>query len=320
MVRIIQVNIFGFIYLSIVIFYGNIELSYGLLAKCCPIDSRINNADGTMGNCVKSENATDWESYNVHISPHIPQFPQCNFNIQQIFQAPSDFSILNGCLDKSVDGQFYTFQCNDQPTTTVHKLNKCCPVNHSYDHTERLCIPNTDSILHFRELFGENIVIFEEKVPDCSDDEAFVEYYTLAHDIDFVDRSLKITTEHYPAGEILHTDKYCVESLVNTIVAEQNQRHVIVRSCRPRNICATIPCIRRCCKSDQMMVRNAITKKTECVQHPNNANFIPIFYDINFPLQPNKSQDQIHLKGLTQLFFCYFSTVLKLFCSSQVVF
>lgn len=273
------------------------------MPKCCPSDSRINIVDATIKSCAKSENTTiDWDAYNVAVSADHTQFPRCEFGVRRTFEAPADFAELNGCLDKSIDGHFYAFHCNGQPTTAVHRLNKCCPLNHSYDHTERFCVPNTDSTLHFQELFGDNVVIFEPKVPDCADDEAFVEYYSTAHDIAFVDRNLKITTEHYPRGEVLASAKYCVEGLVNAAAGERSQRHLIVRSCRPRNVCNEIPCIRRCCKSDQMYQRNAVTKKSECVTHPSSANFMPVFYDINFPLVPNKSQDQIHLKGMTSRF------------------
>lgn len=299
MIRLLQANR---ICIAITILCGNIVFSGASLAKCCPGDSRLNIVDATIKSCVKSENVTsDWDSYNVAISSNGTQFPHCEYSVQRAFEAPVDFAELNGCLDKRIDGQFYAFHCNGQPATAVHKLNKCCPLNHSYDHTERFCVPNTDSILHFNGLFRDNVVIFEPKVPDCDDGEAFVEYYSTAHDIEFVDRNLKITTEHFPKGEVLPSEKYCVEGLVNAAV-EQTQRHLIVRSCRPRDICNRIPCIRRCCKSDQMYQRNPVTKKSECVAHPSSANFMPVFYDINFPLEPNKSQDQIHLKGMTMVF------------------
>lgn len=297
--RFVRVHSPVFLCISIAILLGNLATSSALLAKCCPADTLIDIASGNI-NCVKSENTTEWDSYNIAVSPDQTQFPLCEYNVQHIFQAPTDFSVLNGCLDKSPDGEFYSMECKNHPTVAVHRLNKCCPVNHSYDHTERFCVPNTDSVLHFQELFGNNLVVFEPNVPDCTDDEAFVEYYTTAHDIDFVDRNLKIVSDQFPSGELLQSDKYCVEGLINSTAVKRQERHVIVRSCRPRNICDDIPCIRRCCKNDQMYQRDPVTKKPQCVQHPNSANFVPIFYDINFPLEPNKSQAKIHQKGLTQ--------------------
>lgn len=310
--RFVRVYSFVFVCISVAILFGNFATISGSLPKCCPSDTLIEMSNNNI-NCVKSENATKWDSYNIAVSSDQTQFPHCAYSIQQLFQAPTDFSILNGCLDKNANGEFYSMECNDQPTIAVHKLNKCCPVNHSYDHTERFCVPNSESVLHFQELFGDNLVVFETNVPDCADDEAFVEYYTIAHDIDFVDRNLKIVTDQFPDGEILQTDKYCVEGLVNTAAEKVQERHVIVRSCRPQNICDNIPCIRRCCKSDQVYSRDPKTRKTQCIKHPNNANFVPIFYDINFPLAPNKSQEQIHLKGLTQFPMKYICRCL--FCS-----
>lgn len=287
-----------------------------VLRKCCPMESIIKSANGeSIGDCVKRGADINWDSNNLEFSfTNISESesPLCKPEVKQIFQLSTDFDELNGCLDQSNDQRFYAMHCLDQPTIAVHKINKCCPVNHSYDHSERFCVTNTDSNLHYRELFKQNVVIFEPKVPVCGDDEVFVEYYSLAHDINFVNHNLKITTEHFPAGEILQTDKYCVEGLVNVDNSTNNIRHIIVRSCRPRTICDTIPCMRRCCKSDQMMQRNRTARTVHCVPHPSNANFMPAFYDIEFPLELNKTQNREHLKGLAQSFFndlltcCYF--------------
>lgn len=272
------------------------------LSKCCPVDGEININSDSIENCVKRGNRSKWNSYNVDLSTNETQFPKCNRDSKKTFQVSTDFVEVNGCLDKSSDGQLYAIHCKEQPGVLVHKLNKCCQTNHSYDYIKRLCVPNTDSVLHFQELFGDNFVVFEPNVPNCADDEAFVEYHTIAHDIDFVDRNLKIVSEHFPSGEMIQSNKYCIEGLVNTDT-DKNKRHVIVRSCRPKTICDRIPCIRRCCKSDQMMEMNWDNNTVNCVQHPENMNFKPVFYDIKTPVESIHQQSYAHPKGLSGFLF-----------------
>lgn len=301
-----------FIFLCVVL--NSVKIS-AILRKCCPMDSVIKNVNGeSILDCVKGGADMNWDWNNlefaVNNNNNESRLPLCKHEVKQMFQVSTDFDETNGCLDQSNDRRFYTLHCLDEPNIAVHKINKCCPVNHSYDHSERFCVTNTDSNLHHRELFKQNVVIFEPKVPVCDDDEVFVEYYSLAHDIDFIDHNLKITTEHFPAGEILQTNKYCVEGLVNTD-DNKNNRHIIVRSCRPRTTCDTIPCMRRCCQSDQMLQRNRTARTVNCVPHPNNTNFMPVFYDIKFPLELNKTQDREHLKGLAlNLFSSIFDLLL----------
>lgn len=217
-----------------------------LLSKCCPIGSQIHINNGNLPNCVKQENATNWELYNVDVSTKETQFPQCNYGVKQIFQASTNLSLLNGCLDKSIDGNLYTIRCKDQPAVDVHKLNKCCPANQSFDQKRQLCASSLASNMRFRQLFGDTVVILEPKMPHCDEDEVFVEFHSTHHDIAFVDRNLRIKSQHFPAGQTLRINQYCIESLLTDEDIVESKWDIIVWSCQPKDVVEKFPHILQC--------------------------------------------------------------------------
>lgn len=230
----------------LLIFSFNRLQTSALLSKCCPIGSEMNIQTGNLPNCIKQDNATDWDLYNVKVSKVETQFPQCDYGVKQIFQASTNVSLLNGCLDKSIDGNLYTIRCKDQPTVAVHKLNKCCPVNQSFDYERRFCVSSLDSIVRFRELFGDAVVIFEPKTPNCTGDDVFVEFHSTNHDIAFVDRNLRIKTEYFPAGQLLRINQYCIESILNNDDDKEGISDIIVWSCQPKDVVEKFPHVVQC--------------------------------------------------------------------------
>lgn len=167
--------------------------------------------------------------------------------------------------------------------TQIRSINKCCPYGQSYDHVARFCILNPYSDSDLENSFGKINV----NVPICTDDEVFVEYHSTYHAIRFDGNDLKVNEETLPP------DKFCIENLVNVRDVNVYDRPVIVRSCRPRSICNYITCIRRCCKTDQVM-----TPKRLCLNHPSAKNLIPSFYDVTSPL--TNTQNQIILQGMNE--------------------
>lgn len=180
------------------------------------------------------------------------------------------------------------------------EVAKCCPIGQSYDRVGRFCAKNADFHSHFVKLFG-NIIPYENIIPDCSEDEVFVEYFSTVHNIQFDGRNLKVD------GKTLLPNKFCIEDLLNIKSGEANNddEYIIVRSCRPRFICEKIPCIRRCCKADQIMLPQPKGKR-ECQYHPNRTNLMPVFYNISLPL--SSDQKEINLKGRIFLCFIYLNS------------
>lgn len=224
-----------------------------VVSKCCPIDSQILVSYGSLPNCVKRENSSaTWDSYNVKMSDVETQFPRCAVGVIPIVSRISaNSSTVNGCLDKSNDDNLYSISCKGQPTIALHKLNKCCPVKHNYDHSKSVCVPSNTSHL----MFGDNVVVLEWKEPQCSANEDLVEFQSMVTNVGFVDQHLRVTNEYFPDGEELRTNKYCIES--NFIVENRAKgAQIIIWICQPKNISDRMPfIIERHMNNDEHLVK-----------------------------------------------------------------
>lgn len=253
------------------------------VAKCC---SEHTVLDIQKHSCESSKNQSNWDVYNIQ-SPS-SSLLNCA-KPRNVFQGREYYIELNGCIDKDKNDQFVAISCLNYSTINVHLMNKCCPFGQSYDHNGRFCAQNSEVHGHFKKLFGNVAVVFRDTVPDCTEDEVFVEYFSTVHKIHFDGKNLNVN------GNTLVSDKFCIEDLVNIKTNKVNgdDKYFIVRSCHPRSICEKIPCIRRCCKADQVMYPQ-LEGQRECQYHPNKKNLLPIFYDVSRPLNNPK---EVHLKG-----------------------
>lgn len=255
------------------------------VTKCC---SEQNVLDIQKHSCESPINLTSWDVYNIQSSSSSSLLACAKPSY--VFKERESYIELNGCIDKNKNDQYVAIACSKDSTIGVHLMNKCCPLGQSYDHSGRFCARNSEVHGHFKRLFENVAVIFENSIPDCSENEVFVEYFSTEHNIHFDGKNLNVN------GNTLMSDKFCIEDLVNIKPNQANnkERHFIVRSCHPRSICKTIPCIRRCCKADQVMFPQPKGKR-ECQYHPNKKNLNPTFYDIRLPLSNNPKE--AHLKG-----------------------
>lgn len=254
------------------------------ITKCC-LDGSV--LDTSAYSCV--QNDTTWDAYNIHPAT----LPNCVHTVTTVFQKDESYIELNGCIDKDINDAFVAVSCSENQKIDVHAMNKCCPIGQSYDHMKRGCVENQNSHAHFKNLFQQSAVVFENVIPKCSDAEVFVEYFSTVHDIQFSGKNVQVN------NDILSPNKFCIEDLINVDPRDsrQNDQHMIIRSCRPRSVCNEITCIRRCCAADQMMMKNP----RRCEPHPENENLKPIFYDLSDPFTSN--QQQTRLKGMKFLFF-----------------
>lgn len=257
------------------------------LDKCCPSGQRLEikrQENGTIFyDCVPSAGESLF-GYNIRLNDE-SQIPVCDNLIATDFSADDHLIWTNGCLD-TVGNAFTSLKCPYHQNVDVHLVYKCCGPGYSYDFNERFCVPNARFLENFSRVFGESVVVFQTKVPRCNDDEVFVEHHSTVHDIWFSRSRIRITPK-YRESETMLPGTFCIEGTVNhTASAEPNTTedldaiHVIVRSCRPREICESVPCVRRCCESDQMMARDNVTKRGVCVPHAENKNLQPIFHDV----------------------------------------
>lgn len=277
------------------------------LDKCCPSGQNLEikrQENGTIFyDCVPSASETLY-GYNIRQNGG-PQIPTCDNLIATDFPAENSIISTNGCLDTKGNAMT-SLKCPYHRDVDVHLVYKCCSPGYSYDFKERFCVPNERYLENFPTLFGESVVVFKTQVPRCNDDEVFVEYHSTIHDIGFSRSSMTIEPKHR-ASEILPPRTFCIEGTVNhtTPAAEDPEaKHIIVRSCRPQDICERIPCVRRCCESDQMMARDNVTKRGVCVPHAENKNLHPIFHDVGE--WTHDVPTPVHIPGILLFYFALF--------------
>lgn len=271
----------------IILLFNLIQGIESEVTKCCS-DQNILNIQSHA--CESSGNKTIWEFNTIQSS----SLSNCSEH-QYVSVKNQSYIELNGCIDKDRNDEYVAISCLKFPTIGVHLMNKCCPFGKAYNHTERVCTENPEISGHYKTLFGNTTVVFENNIPDCSDEEVFVEYISTIHNMKFFGNNLVVNST------TLLPNKFCIEDLINikSNVGKNNEKNFIVRSCRPRSICSEIPCIRRCCKADQVMYPQPKGKR-KCQFHPNKKNLAPIFYDIKLPL--NAEQTILHLEGITHIF------------------
>lgn len=133
----------------------------------------------------------------------------------------------------------------------------------------------------FSKLIGKSVAIFETGVPDCKSDEIFVEYQSNVKQLQLTQSGLKFL----PAAEsaTLKPGTFCIDRLINSernSTMSDNKRKVIVRTCRPKDLCNKIPCVRRCCRNEMMLQR--VNESVKCVKYERNIK--PTFHNIGSPI------------------------------------
>lgn len=303
------------------LYYTNTKIS-----KCCPIGSELvmndnlshqepvlrhhseekqfkcreTNDDDLLANLTIT-NSTIF-GYNLHRSNSAEHIPSCSD--VELFEFEFDGGLISsdGCVDY-FNGAVHGLRCSDRSQVEVHRLLKCCPDGYSYELTERQCVENVRNMELFQNFSKNAVILFTSKTPQCREDgeEVFVEFFSNKYGV-ALDRGGIMVTSF--TRDFLFPGSFCVEGIVYKEKNENDENvlsssgDLIVRSCQPRSICKRMPCVRRCCKNEQMLTRQ--NNKTVCVDYSRNIK--PIFYDVSLPLEIGKEQKQVEPAGKIVLF------------------
>lgn len=265
--------------------------------KHSPVRSKAKNkreSDKYASNTTTS--LAEMIAYNVLIDEN-SHWPSCGENsvlshsaLSQSLKASQSAS----CGD-IMNGVFFVFACEERLETAsdlvdIHKLRKCCEKNFSFDIFSRRCLNNNGSSINedFQEILGDKTAVFESAMPECKPDDVLVEYHSLVHNLIIHESSLVIRTIALHGLDFINT--YCVEATLNpeTLPPEaKNGGHEplqlkasskwIAKACRPKTICAEMPCIRKCCREGFRMVHN---NETYCEPHDTHLDMNFHFFDI----------------------------------------
>lgn len=222
--------------------------------------------------------------YNL-LAGQRPQLPLCSGTTMERVVIDGTIA-LDGLADQCIgrlDNTVVALKCAVEPDYTpipvdVNLVAKCCADGSAYDLRDRACAETKriDAMAAFRSVVVDSqttaIVFMDVRTPMCSDeDEVFVEYLS-AQGAQFARNSVTVWSEQEKANVTIPAGTFCVDAALE----DRTKVQLIVRTCRPRSICGRIPCVRRCCRTEQMMVRQNET--TQCV--PYRRNIKPMFYDL----------------------------------------
>lgn len=279
--------------------YSDVKIS-----KCCPQNSMLvvikNSQFKDKFECQPVSEPTEFIGFNLKISLNQSMIPECSD--VEFFEFDHDGGLISsdGCVDL-VGGVLYGLKCSDRLQVEVHKVHKCCSIGYSYDMTERRCVPNVNDAELIVDFFRNSVAVFQIKSPNCSDDLVFVEYRSNLHNL-WLSRSGVKVAQQDGGLDYLRPDSFCVEGIYEenksgvdetSLVAVTRKSKWLIRTCRPVNVCEQMPCVRRCCRNEQMIERQNGT--SVCVQHSRNIK--PVFHDVNLPLSADKSQTVVEPPG-----------------------
>lgn len=257
---------------------------------------------------TNSTSLSELVAYNVIVDEN-SHWPSCGENSVLSHSALSQslkVSQSASCGD-IMNGLFFVFACEERLETAkdfvdIHKLRKCCEKNFSFDIFSRRCLNNNGSSLNedFQEILGDKIAVFESAMPECKPDDVLVEYHSLVHNLMIHESSLVIKTMAHHGPDLISS--YCVEATFNpedlplkaTSGGNHNNNQLkassrwIAKVCRPKTICAEMPCIRKCCREGFRMVHN---NETYCEPHDTHLSINFHFFDVRAsPELPNSME------------------------------
>lgn len=233
--------------------------------------------------------------YNFDVTNETMGIPQCSEVVMTQLGSVSDLLSTETCVD-DLEGQAIVLRCKDDPVSIdVHRVLKCCPEGSAYDLDNRSCVFNDQQIEDvFKHLAGQSVILFEVGRPQCLDnEEVFIEYLSETHHLRLHQSSVDVVSVKHELSEHLAPHSFCLDGVQRQMPPTEHQfftepsaHPIIVRTCRPRSVCNRMPCVRRCCRNEQMLEeRNG---ESVCVEHERNIR--PTFYDLMYPLAADKPQ------------------------------
>uniref|UniRef100_A0A1A9WBV7 G-protein coupled receptors family 2 profile 2 domain-containing protein n=1 Tax=Glossina brevipalpis TaxID=37001 RepID=A0A1A9WBV7_9MUSC len=140
---------------------------------------------------------------------------------------------------------------------SLNFIHKCCPIGYVYDVSEQKCTVNGTDDYQVYKAFFPNFAIFNSASLDCPTDKVLVEYKVNKRQSSFVDDQFILL--HSEKRKFYYSE-YCLEAITNrSTIISNREMQFLVRVCADIDICDRIPCIRRCCRDDEIFTRGNAT-------------------------------------------------------------
>lgn len=141
------------------------------------------------------------------------------------------------CVDKTINNTI--IKLNEKEFVSFVELNhvyKCCPKGTIYDILDKNCKAHYKKEIPFIVKKPTN---FYPNFNFCQENGVVVDILTNSTQIDINFNSIIVRNMLTDQDEEISVDKSCFDFTKEGIV--------VIRSCKNRNICSEIPCVRKCC-------------------------------------------------------------------------
>lgn len=259
--------------------------------------------------------AVEAKFHGFQVDNSLPgHFPQCRPGSElKMYEVKSHLVMeipSSSCVDL-VNNVFHVLMCNKDTESRSHieiyTVNKCCPKEMIYNTTSRQCVsimglpkqglsitsPSSqwkDESLDFqliRALLNLQVQdssnsqdpLFQVGAPECTDREVMVDYMLKTHEIT-ISKNQILVQSHSAKSRSFDSrthDKFCVEATDQDWDGEFPNITWQVKVCRPRKICDSIPCVRKCCPHNLKMDKVNFTNV--CNDHP--VDIKPTFHQLS---------------------------------------
>lgn len=274
-----------------------------LVFKCCPDKSEIiinlNSNGERIFNCSKIEVNVE-QFTGINFKRDGINIPQCS-NVELAKLDGSHGKVTSGgCIDL-INGELHHLRCPDWTEINVQYVYKCCPLKHSYSIIGRECVPDSENFEKLENVIQKTTTVLQSKTPTCDENEVAVEYHVNKDQLILKRSGLRVRLSSGDE-EYLEPRSFCLDQTTheaNESESVLNDLALIVRGCSPRNVCRRIPCVRKCCKIDQIIHRS--NGSNICVDYP--KTFRPLFYDVQLPLIFNVTPSEVIKSGNINKFY-----------------
>lgn len=259
------------------------------IKRCChTYEELLENKTGKSFYCsFKGNNETHFDYMNVDNENEIG-IPKCKIMSEDPWRCVDmlyNRAVELYCAQSTIGGKTVTILRHRYHAV----MRKCCPINEIYDSHEKKCVSHDDAKelvqQHFHRLRrNRHSIISNDTFPMCPSDKVVVEHSYNINNTDFpYQRSLM---NHLTPDVVVYN--FCLD-----LASDRDKLHWIIQACESKDICDSMPCIRKCCMVGEMIkIGNT---SSNCV--PYKGSIKSEFYQVRSWSQPDQRVQKVDVDG-----------------------
>uniref|UniRef100_A0A336MEK8 CSON013820 protein n=1 Tax=Culicoides sonorensis TaxID=179676 RepID=A0A336MEK8_CULSO len=249
----------------------NFESQKIIIRRCCSeTETLLKDSKSSKYSCIeKEENGTRLDF--IEISESLIGIPECKIQTkhEKCVDLLNNRAVEVFCAHSTIAGKIL-YVLSHRPLAI---MRKCCSGNEIYDSAHQKCVTHQNGTHLNRKYFNQfkahkgHIVIANETFPISTENQIIVQYNFNINDTNFPFKPEFMT---HLTPELKSYD-YCIDLTMN-----HNEFHWMLQVSKSKDICKSIPCIRKCCLVGEQI--KIINGSSECA--PYKGSIKPKFYNI----------------------------------------